>query len=122
MPELADGDAVPPLACRRNAWRLFLLAEAIQPARSGPGLAGLLQGDAATAAADLATALRQAALDLDAQPDEATLKKALKSLAAAAGPGKAGQPATPEPPAGGQAPGGSPFDPPAAGQPADSPF
>jgi hypothetical protein len=122
MPELADEDAVPTLACRRDAWRLFLLAEAIQPARSGPGLAGLLQGDAATAAADLATALRQAALDLDAQPDEATLKQALASLSAAAGPGKGGQPTNPEQPAGGQAPGGSPFDPPATGQPADSPF
>ncbi len=120
--EPVDEDAVPTLACRRDAWRLFLLAEAIRPARSGPGLAGLLEGDAATAAADLATALRTAALDLDAQPEEATLTASLATLEATAVGGKAapaaGRPAEgPMPPAGGQVPPTSPFD-----QPAPSPF
>jgi hypothetical protein len=120
--EPVDEDAVPTLACRRDAWRLFLLAEAIRPARSGPGLAGLLEGDAATAAADLATALRTAALDLDAKPDEATLTTSLAALEATAAGGKTapatGRPADgAEPPAGGQTPPASPFD-----QPAPSPF
>lgn len=83
LPE--DEDAVPPLACRREAWRLYVLAEAISPARSGPGLAELLAGDAQAAAGDLAAALRQAALDLDAQPDERTLEQALTTLRQAAG-------------------------------------
>lgn len=120
--EPVDADAVPTLACRRDAWRLFLLAEAIRPARSGPGLAGLLEGDTATAAADLATALRTAALDLDAKPDEATLTTSLAAIEATAAGGKAapaaGRPADgAKPPAGGQTPPATPFD-----QPAPSPF
>jgi len=89
----ADEDAVPSLACRRDAWRLFRLAEAIKPARSGPGLADLLEGDAAAAAGDLASTLRQAALDLDAGPNEATLKQALDAIKEL-GPAAKAQPAT----------------------------
>lgn len=117
VPTVVDEDAVPTLACRRNAWRLFTLAEAIKPARSGAGLAGLLSGDAATAAADLATLLREAAIDLDKQPDEAVLKDALAELQksagpadAAAGPGKPAEKTAPTAPA-------SPFDQPAGGSP-----
>ena len=112
-PAVVDEDAVQPLACRRNAWRLFMLAEAIKPARSGAGLAGLLAGAAATAATDLATDLRESAIDLDKQPDEATLAVVLAKLqerasTAAPVPGP-GQPAgTAEP---------SPFDQPASNSP-----
>lgn len=88
----ADEDSVPSLACRRDAWRLFRLAEAIKPARSGPGLADLLDGDAAAAAGDLASTLRQAALDLDAGPNETTLKQALAAIKEL-GPSARGQPA-----------------------------
>jgi len=114
----ADEDAVPPLACRRDAWRLFTLAEAIRPGRSGPGLAEMLAGDAAAAAGDLASTLRQAALDLDAQPDEPTLKQALASIKDAGLPAK-GQPAgQAAPPAAGEArPPASPFDIPAEASP-----
>ena len=90
---VVDEDAVPSLACRRNAWRLFTLAEAIKPARSGAGLADLLSGDAATTAADLATRLRESAIGLDKQPDEPTLTTALAELGKLAGPGQAAAPA-----------------------------
>lgn len=113
-----DDDAVPTLACRRNAWRLFTLAEAIKPARSGPGLAGLLAGDAATAAADLATRLRELAIDLDKQPDEPTLAEALAELEDPAGQSDAA--AGTNNPAGEASPTDaepSPFDPPAGGSP-----
>jgi len=116
-PAVIDEDAVPTLACRRNAWRLFMLAEAIKPARSGAGLAGLLAGAAATAATDLATDLRQSAIDLDKQPDEATLKAALAKLQALASiaaplPGP-GQPTG----TGAAAKEASPFDQPASNSP-----
>ena len=116
-PAIVDEDAVPTLACRRNAWRLFTLAEAIKPARSGAGLAGLLSGAAATAATDLATDLRESAIDLDKQPDEATLAAALAKLqelapTAAPAPGP-GQPAA----TGAPAKEASPFDQPAGGSP-----
>ncbi len=116
----ADEDAVSPLACRRDAWRLAMLAEAVRPARSGTGLAGLLEGNPGTMAADLATTLRQAALDLDAQPAEETLRTALEALQQQPPPGKANAPAKPATtPAGsgGNPPAASPFD-----QPAASPF
>jgi hypothetical protein len=112
-----DEDAVPPLACRRNAWRLYGLAEAVKPARDGAGLAGLLQGDAAAAAAALATSMREAAGALDATPDEESLAAALekiRKLAAAPGPAtgerKAGDTTNPAQPA-------SPFDQPAGNSP-----
>ena len=106
-PTAEDEDAVPALACRRDAWRLYACAEAISPARSGPGLAQLLAGDAQAAAGDLAAELRQAALDLDAQPAEGTLEQALASLREAAGAAAEG-PAKP-PAAGGGKPAASPF-------------
>lgn len=116
-PAVVDEDAVQTLACRRNAWRLFTLAEAIKPARSGAGLAGLLSGAAATAATDLATDLRESAMDLDKQPDEATLAAALKKLKELASPAEAapgpGQPAD----KGAPAKEASPFDQPAGRSP-----
>lgn len=117
VPAVVDEDAVPTLACRRNAWRLFTLAEALKPSRSGAGLAGLLAGDAATAATDLATMLRQLAIDLDKQPDEATLKEAIAELQKSAGPADAT--AGSGKPAGNAAPAepASPFDQPAGGSP-----
>ena len=115
LPEVVDEDAVPPLACRRNAWRLSRLAEAVQPARGGPGLAGMLQGEPAATAAELATTMRQAAVELDANPDEGAVAAALaelRNLAGAAAPpaGGAGK-------ADGQATPASPFDQPASGSP-----
>jgi hypothetical protein len=113
----ADEDAVPPLACRRDAWRLYVLAEAIRPGRSGPGLADLLAGDPAASAGDLAAALRRAALELDAQPDEQTLKLALASIKEAALPAKGQPDGTPAPAAGIAQPPSSPFEKPAEPSP-----
>ncbi|MBM4021049.1 MAG: hypothetical protein FJ284_02185 [Planctomycetes bacterium] len=104
---LEDEDAVPTLACRRNAWRLFSLAQAIKPARAGSGLVDLLTGDAAKEATEFGAVLREQALALGEQPDEDTLAKALAAIQNTA--------REPEPPA---------ADPPARGRqtPADSPF
>lgn len=118
---VVDEDAVPSLACRRNAWRLFTLAEAIKPARSGAGLADLLAGAAATAAADLATRLRESAIGLDKQPDEPTLATALAELEKLAAPGQSAAPADKPDAKPGPAAAPSPFDQP--DQPAGgSPF
>ena len=68
----ADEDAVPPLACRRDAWRLYVLAEAIRPGRSGPGLADLLAGDpAASAGAQASSTAATAASANAAAPSRA---------------------------------------------------
>lgn len=111
----AEEDAVPALACRRDAWRLYACAEAISPARSGPGLAELLAGDAQAAASDLAATLRQAALDLDAQPDEKTLEQAVAALRQATD--KVGDAAAGPPAGRAQQPAASPFEQPAEKSP-----
>lgn len=102
-PAVFDEYAVPPLACRRNAWRLFTLAEAVHPA----GLAGLLQGAPAAAASDLATAMRQSAANLDARPEEAVLAEALEAIKRLA---STPLPTTDEQPADGRQAPASPFD------------
>jgi hypothetical protein len=96
----ADEDAVLPLACLRNAWRLMTLADAVQPTQGSAGLVPLLQGDAATEAIDVATMLRNQGQALLATPDEATLKKALELLKSLQG---AARPAGPAPTADGGA-------------------
>jgi hypothetical protein len=94
----AGEPTIPALACRRHAWRLALCADAIEGADGAAGLAVLLGKDA-TAAKDLAAALRKAAAGLDAYPDEQSVVEALDKLgkpvagAAAAAP----RPATPAP-------------------------
>jgi len=92
----ADEDAVLPLACLRNAWRLTTLADAVQPAQGSTGLVPLLQGDAAAEAIDLATMLRQQGRALLATPDEATLEKALKLLKSLQGAARSAGPAPTE--------------------------
>ncbi len=117
LAEVIDEDAVPPLACRRDAWRLFVLAEAIRPARSEAGLAALLAEEPAAAAADLASVFRKSALELDANPNEESLKEALAEIKEMAGggvpatavPGGAGEPAPTDP--------ASPLDTPSSASP-----
>jgi hypothetical protein len=112
-----DPDAVFPLACRRDAWRLHTLAEALAPGSGEGGIAALLEGENARRAADLAAKLRQAAVDLDTTPTEATLTAILTEI----GPrvGVAPPAADPPKPAGGDLPQrpGSPFDQPARNDP-----
>ena len=75
----AEEPMIPALACRRDAWRLAVCADAIEGADGGAGLIGLVGNDAA-AAKDLATVLRQAAAGLDANPDEQSVIDALEKL------------------------------------------
>jgi hypothetical protein len=74
---------IPREACRRAAWRLWVLAEAILTDDSKRGVA-LLGGEASPAAVDLAQSLRRAAMDLDATPEESMLRQALADLKPAA--------------------------------------
>jgi hypothetical protein len=83
---------IPRESCRRAAWRLWVLAEAVLTDDSKRGLA-VLGGDASPAAVDLAQSLRRAAMDLDATPEETTLRQALADL----------KPAAPAAPAAGEA-------------------
>ncbi len=107
---------IPTLACRRNAWRLAVCADAIEGADGAAGLASLL-GNAAAPAKELAASLRKAAAGLDAHPDEQSVVEALEKLGkpvAGAAPAAnrparpaAGEPPQEEPPKGDPA---SPFD------------
>ncbi len=82
MPTEIDKDAVPALACRRNAWRLVTLADSIKPEGSAAGGIAAVLGEAAAAAAvELAALLRREALAIHNQPDEAAVKAALAALA-----------------------------------------
>jgi hypothetical protein len=74
---------IPRESCRRAAWRLWVLAEAVLTDDSKRGLA-VLGGEASPAAVDLAQSLRRAAMDLDATPEEPTLRQALADLKPAA--------------------------------------
>ena len=76
---------LPPLACRREAWRLATLATALLAADESSGL-GLLPGGSAAAAKDLAGRLRQAASILDGAPEIASIGEALATLGQAAAP------------------------------------
>jgi hypothetical protein len=88
MPPGMEGDpslqpAVPQMipreVCRRAAWRLAVLADAILSDDSKRGIA-LLGGDAPPAGVELSQMLRGVAMELDAIPDEATMRQALVSL------------------------------------------
>jgi len=70
---------IPREVCRRAAWRLAVLADAILTDDSKRGLA-MLGGAPAPADPKLAQSLRRAAMDLDTTPEEATLRQALTEL------------------------------------------
>jgi hypothetical protein len=73
--------SVPREVCRRAAWRLSVLADSILTDDSKRGLAvRAAEGDARTGFQKLAQTLRRAAMELDANPDEATLRQALADL------------------------------------------
>jgi hypothetical protein len=85
---------IPREACRRAAWRLWALADAILSDDSKRGLA-LLGGAASPAAVELAQSLRRASMELDATPEETTLRQAVVDLkpASVAAPAAAETPA-----------------------------
>jgi hypothetical protein len=97
---------MPREACRRAAWRLWVLAEAILTDDSKRGLA-VLDGEASPAAVQLAQGLRRAAMELDATPEETTLRQALADLKPAA----LAAPAAGEAQAAGEAPAAAPEKP-----------
>jgi len=70
---------IPREVCRRAAWRLAVLADSILTDDSKRGIA-VLGGEAAPAAVELAQNLRRAAMELDATPEEITLRQALTGL------------------------------------------
>ena len=100
--EPAAASAVPELACRRVAWELMTLAEALAGADGKGGIAAI-RGVDTQAARDLGTTLREAATMIDTNPDETAILDALAMLTggpapaarepAAAAEGQ-GQPAT----------------------------
>ncbi|NDC63973.1 MAG: hypothetical protein EBZ59_08345, partial [Planctomycetia bacterium] len=87
----AASDARTPVqACRRAAWRLNALADALLTEGDGPRGLALLAGDAKEAAATLASDLRQAGRSLDENPTEQSLETALAVLAPQAAAGREG--------------------------------
>jgi hypothetical protein len=70
---------IPREVCRRAAWRLAVLADSILTDDSKRGIA-VLGGEAAPAEVELAQNLRRAAMELDAAPEELTLRQALTDL------------------------------------------
>jgi len=70
---------IPREVCRRAAWRLVTLADAVLTADGQKGLA-LLPGVDAAEAKPLAAKLRRAAMDLDANPDDVRIRQALDDL------------------------------------------
>jgi len=72
---------IPVEVCRRAAWRLSSLANAILTADEKRGLRSLITDEAAAAKAKrLAETLRAAATELDARPSDATLLQALADV------------------------------------------
>ena len=81
---------IPREVCRRAAWRLSVLADAILADDSKRGLA-LLVGDVPPTASRLAQSLRRAAMELDARPEEVILRQTFANLKPA--PAAGGTPA-----------------------------
>ncbi|MFM8893454.1 MAG: hypothetical protein ACKOTB_17900, partial [Planctomycetia bacterium] len=67
---------IPREVCRRAAWRLATLADAVLSDDAKRGLA-TVGGEVPPPARELAQKLRRAAMDLDATPDDPTLRQAL---------------------------------------------
>jgi len=83
----AVAQLIPREVCRRAAWRLSVLADAIYTEDSKRGLA-LLMGDIPDAVEKLAQTLRRMAMALDERPQEEILRQALASLTAPEGLGQ----------------------------------
>lgn len=77
--EPAAASAVPALACRRVAWELMTLAEALTGPNGRGGIAAIRGADPQDTAA-LGDTLRQAATMIDTNPDETAILDALAML------------------------------------------
>ena len=111
---VVDDDAVSPAACRRDAWRLAALADAVKPEGGTGGIATIAQGDLAAEAIALASLLRKHAREIQSTPAEETLKTALTDLKES---GATFAPAAGEQPPAEPGTASSPFDDPAASRP-----
>lgn len=104
---------IPEQSCRRAAWRLAVLADALLSADGKSGLAVTL-GDGGNPAKELSTALRQSAKEIDDLPNEDSVLKALEGLEGAAAEPTAEKPAAEAKPAAKEPvkpnPNASPFD------------
>jgi hypothetical protein len=89
---------IPREVCRRAAWRLNTLADAILSEDRKRGLSPLLPEGDRPAADKLAQRFRRAAIELDATPEDQVLRQILKELKPAPAPAAAEAAAeTPEP-------------------------
>jgi hypothetical protein len=89
--------ALSELACRRNAWRLVTLADALATEDGTGGLASIL-GKSGDAARKLSETLRTQGLAIDAEPTQAAVEAAVQAVGiplAASGPVAPAQPPTP---------------------------
>ncbi len=75
----AATSAIPELACRRVAWELMTLAEALVGADGRGGIAAIRGADPQSAGS-LGSTLREAATMIDTNPDEAAILDALAML------------------------------------------
>lgn len=83
--ESRNRTAMAELACRRNAWRLVTLADAVASEDGSAGLATLL-GKTGDAARELAKTLRSQGLAIDADPTEDAVVAAAEALGGTATP------------------------------------
>ena len=111
FPGAAQQPMIPELACRRAAWRLSVLADAVATADATSGVA-LLATDV-DLGKELAKRLRDGAKAIDQRPNEKSILETLASLGADATAGGESaaddQPQKPAKPAGNNSPFDSPF-------------
>lgn len=84
-PESQPRTTMAELACRRNAWRLVTLADALATEDEAGGLASL-PGKAGESARELADILRTHGLEIDASPTEDAVRTAAAVLGAKTAP------------------------------------
>ena len=107
----AQGSVIPVQMCRRAAWRLTTLADAVLTDDASGGLARL-QAAGGDAAASLAANLRSGGMAIDANPDEQSLDEALAAILQRPATGRPGrEPVPSEKPAAEQP---KPVEPPAS--------
>lgn len=119
LPGASRPQVIPEQVCRRAAWRLSTLADAILAEDKKNGLA-LLAGGAREPAEKLAVSLRAGGAAIDAEPGEKSLNEALVALGRQAAPAAANTP-PPVQPKPGQPKPGEPATEPAA-SPFENPF
>jgi hypothetical protein len=119
-PNPSRPQGIPEQVCRRAAWRLSTLADAILAEDQKSGLA-LLPGSAREPAEKLAASLRAGGAAIDAEPGEKSLNEVVVALGRQAAPAAAANTPPPVQPKPGQPKPGEPATEPAA-SPFENPF